>query len=191
MGARKIVAQPSTITGSIGVIFGKFNIRGLYEQWLGITPDKVKMAENADIFSPTTSLSESQKTVIRNWMEEIYNNFVKKAAEGRGMSFDQLEHMAHGRIYTGNQARQLKLVDEVGGYRVALSVLKKELHVPEREELEVVLYPRPKGLWESLIQGDLFRSKSYGPSLGNVIKSTLHSLEVPAPWLLMPSVEIH
>ncbi|HVN81421.1 MAG TPA: signal peptide peptidase SppA [Terriglobia bacterium] len=191
MGARKIVAQPSTITGSIGVIFGKFNIRGLYEQWLGITPDKVKMAENADIFSPTTSLSEAQKTVIRNWMEEIYNNFVKKAAEGRGMSYEQLEPMAHGRIYTGNQARQLKLVDEVGGYRMALSVLKKELHVPEKEELEVVLYPRPKSFWESLIQGDFFRSESYRPSLGNVIKSTLHSLETPAPWLLMPSVEIH
>jgi protease-4 len=191
MGARKIVAQPSTITGSIGVIFGKFNIRGLYEYWLGITPDKVKMAENADIFSPTTPLSEQQRALIRGWMEEVYNNFVKKAAEGRGISFGELEKMAHGRIYTGNQAKQLKLVDEVGGFRTALSLLKKELKIPDKQEVEIVLYPRPKSFWESLMQGDLFRTKVSQPSLLSLIQSTLHSMEAPGPWLLAPSIEIH
>ena len=191
MGASKIVAQPSTITGSIGVIFGKFNIRGLYEYWLGITTDKVKMAENADILSPTAPLSEQQRALIRGWMEEIYSNFVKKAAEGRGMSFDRLEKMAHGRIYTGNQAKQLKLVDEVGGVRTALGLLKKELKVPDKEEVEIILYPRPKSFWESVMQGDIFRSKVSQPSVLGLIQSTLHSLESPAPWLLAPSVEIH
>ncbi len=191
MGARKIVAQPSTITGSIGVIFGKFNIRGLYENWLGITTDQVKMAENADLFSATTSLSESQMALIRSWIQETYDNFVRKAAEGRGMPFDRLESMAHGRIYTGNQARQLKLVDEVGGFRTAVSLLKKELRVPENEEIEMVLYPRPKSLWESLMEGDLFRTQGSAASLERLIRSTLRSLEVPAPWLLAPSLEIH
>jgi protease-4 len=191
MGAHKIVAQPSTITGSIGVIFGKFNLRGLYEHWLGITPDRVKVAENADILSATTSLSEQQRALILGWMQEIYNNFVRKAAEGRGMSFEELEKMAHGRIYTGNQAKQLKLVDEVGGVRTALSLLRKELKVPDREEVEVVLYPRPKSFWESLMQGDLFRAKISQPSLLSLIQSTLHSMEVPGPWLLAPSIEIH
>jgi protease-4 len=68
MGARKIVAQPSTLTGSIGVIFGKFNLRCLYEDWLGITTDQIKLAENADIFSPVHSLTEPQKEQIRSWM---------------------------------------------------------------------------------------------------------------------------
>ncbi len=191
MGARKIVAEPSTITGSIGVIFGKFNLRGLYENWLGITTDKVKMAENADIFSATTSLTEQQKSQIRRWMEEIYNGFVRKAAEGRGATFEQFEPKAHGRIYTGQQAKQLKLIDEVGGIHTALGLLKKELKISEAEEVEMVLYPRPKSLWESLLQGDLFKTEAPHTSVEDFLKTTLRNLETPAPWLLAPTLDIH
>jgi protease-4 len=152
MGARKIVAQPSTITGSIGVIFGKFNLRGLYEDWLGISTDQIKLAENADIFSPVHSLTEPQKEQIRSWMEEIYNNFVRKAAEGRGMTFADLEPKAHGRIYTGAQAQKLKLIDELGGLSTAVNLLKKELKISESDEIELVLFPKPKRLWQSLTE---------------------------------------
>lgn len=187
MGARKIVAQPSTITGSIGVIFGKFNVRGLYEHWLGITTDQVKLAENADIFSPLHSLTEDQKAQIRSWMEEIYQTFVKKAAEGRGMSFDELEAKAHGRIYTGAQAKDLKLIDEVGGLKSALALLKKELKIPVNEEVDVVLYPKPKSIWQSLAEGGFF-----GASLPKLsaesLRQSIHSLETPSPWLLAPDV---
>jgi protease-4 len=189
MGARKIVAQPSTITGSIGVIFGKFNVRGLYEHWLGITTDQVKLAENADIFSPLHSLSDEQKEQIRSWMEDIYQTFVKKAAEGRGMKFEELEAKAHGRIYTGNQAKGLKLIDELGGLNTAVALLKKELKVPDTEEVELVLYPKPKSFWQSLAEGDFF-----GSSLPNLsadsLKQSIRSLETPSPWLLAPEVEI-
>jgi len=189
MGARKIVAQPSTITGSIGVIFGKFNVRGLYEHWLGITTDQIKLADNADIFSPLHSLSDQQKEQIRSWMEEIYNTFVKKAAEGRGMKFEELEAKAHGRIYTGSQAKSLKLIDEVGGLNTALALLKKELNVPDAEEVELVLYPKPKSVWQSLAEGDFF-----GGSLPKLspesLKQYIRSLETPSPWLLAPDVEI-
>lgn len=189
MGARKIVAQPSTITGSIGVIFGKFNVRGLYEHWLGITTDQIKLADNADIFSPLHSLSDEQKEQIRSWMEDIYNTFVKKAAEGRGMKFEELEAKAHGRVYTGSQAKNLKLIDEVGGLNTALALLKKELKVPDSEEVELVLYPKPKSFWQSLAEGDFF-----GSSLPNLsadsLKQSIRFLETPSPWLLAPEVEI-
>jgi protease IV len=191
MGARKIVAQPSTITGSIGVIFGKFNLRCLYEDWLGITTDQIKLAENADIFSPVHSLTEPQKEQIRSWMEEIYNNFVRKAAEGRGMTFADLEPKAHGRIYTGAQAQKLKLIDQLGGLSTAVSLLKKELKVPESDEIELVLFPKPKSLWQSLSEGDLFKVSTPVPSLDSFLKTTLQRLETPAPWLITPAVTIH
>jgi protease IV len=189
MGARKIVAQPSTITGSIGVIFGKFNVRGLYEHWLGITTDQIKLADNADIFSPLHSLSDEQKAQITSWMEDIYNGFVKKAAEGRGMKFEELEAKAHGRIYTGSQAKNLKLIDEVGGLNTALALLKKELKIPDTEEVEIVLYPKPKSVWQSLAEGDFFGTSLPGLSVQS-LKQTIRSLETPSPWLLAPDVEI-
>jgi protease IV len=191
MGARKIVAQPSTITGSIGVIIGKFNVRGLFEQWLGITVDKVKLAENADLLSPVTSLSQQQKEQIRHWMEDVYNNFVRKAAQGRGMKFEDLEPKAHGRIYTGSQAKQLKLIDEVGGLNTALSLLKKELRIPEGEDVDLVLYPKPKTLWQRITEGDLFKVSSPTTPLDSFLKQSLQVPETPAPWLLAPEVEIH
>ena len=190
MGARKIVAQPSTITGSIGVIFGKFNLKGLFEHWLGITTDKVKLAENADIFSSTSSLSEAQKEQIRRWMQEIYNNFVRKAAEGRGLTFEDLESKAHGRIYTGAQAKQLKLIDEVGGVSTAIEVLKKELKIPDSENVELVLYPKPKSLSQSFLEGDLFKGSISRPSLDAFWQQTIRTLETPGPWLLTPDLKI-
>jgi len=191
MGARKIVAEPSTITGSIGVIFGKFNLRGLYEQWLGITVDQIKLAENADIFSSVNSLTDQQRNQIKAWMEEIYNNFVRKAAEGRGTTFADLEPKAHGRIYTGSQAKQLQLIDEVGGLAMAMNLLKKEMKIPEKEEVELVLYPKPKSFWQSLMEGDLFKVSTPGPSLESFLKRTQQILETPSPWLIAPELMIH
>jgi protease-4 len=190
MGARKIVAQPSTITGSIGVIFGKFNLRGLYEGWLGITHDSIKLADNADIFSSVTSLTNQQKAQVRSWMEDIYSNFVRKAAEGRKMKFEELEAKAHGRIYTGVQAKKMHLVDEVGGWETALSLLKKELRVPEPEEMELVLYPKPKSLWRSLMEGELFKNTAPMPALDSYLKEVGQMLETPTLWLLAPTIEI-
>ena len=158
MGARKIVAEPSTITGSIGVIFGKFNLRGLQ---------------------------------IKAWMEEIYNNFVRKAAEGRSTTFAELEPKAHGRIYTGSQARRLRLIDEVGGLTTAVSLLKRELKIPEQDEIELVLYPKPKSFWQSLLEGDLFKISTPSHSLDAFFGETRQTLETPSPWLIAPEVRIY
>jgi len=192
MGASKIVAEPSTITGSIGVLFAKFNVRGLLEHWLGVNTDQIKMADNADIFSLFHSLSEDQKTQVQSWMEDIYKNFVQKAAEGRGMTFDELEPKAHGRIYTGAQAKEIHLIDEIGGLNTALQLLKKELKIPESEEVQIILYPKPKSLWQSLSEGELFKTylSTSTPSIESRLKEIIHGLETPSPCLLLPEAEI-
>ena len=191
MGARKIVAQPSTVTGSIGVIFMKFNLSGLFDQWLGITVDRVKLAENADILSPTTSLNSRQKDEVEEWMSHIYNTFVEKAAQGRHLAVEELERQAGGRIFTGSQARQRQLIDAVGGLNTALELLKQELKIPEEEEVELVLYPKSKSLWQSLLEGDWAQVSRPGETLESLLRQRLSEVTHPAPWLIVPELKIH
>ena len=189
MRARHIISQPSTITGSIGVLFGKFDMEGLYE-WLGITIDQVKTSPNADIFSPLTSLTAEQKQRVESWMETIYETFVQKAAEGRSQTYEELELKARGRIYTGVQAMDIGLVDELGGLPEAMAHMKRVLELEEDEEIELVLYPKPKGLWEALASGQFFGIQQHN-SLNRWLEEQLPFLSDPAPWLLMPEVRIY
>ena len=188
MASQNIVSHPSTITGSIGVIFGKFDMEGFY-RWLGVTVDRVKLSPNADILSPVTSLNSKQRKSVESWMEEIYKNFVQKAAEGRGMDNAALELKARGRIYTGAQAKEIGLIDELGGMQVAIGQMKKALGLTEDEEIELVLYPRSKSLWESLISGT-FLAAWQRFSLSGWMKEVLPFLSTPAPRLLMPAISI-
>ncbi|MEE8350562.1 MAG: signal peptide peptidase SppA, partial [Acidobacteriota bacterium] len=184
MAAREIISQPSTITGSIGVIFGKFDLAGLY-QWLGISIDKVKTSPNADIFSINSSLSDAQRRSVESWIEDTYETFVGKAAEGRQMAFEELEPMARGRIYTGAQARELGLVDELGGLQTAIEHMEEILGIKENEEIELVLYPRPKTFWEQLASGSLLRAPRQ-PSINQWLEKQFPLLSRPGPWVLMP-----
>lgn len=188
MGARQIISQPSTITGSIGVIGGKFDLSGLYN-WLGITHDRVKLAPNADFFSPVTPLSDHQLRQFETWMEVIYRNFVTKAAEGRGMAYEELESRARGRIYTGAQAQEFGLVDQTGGLRTAMAEMKKALDLPEEETIELVRYPRQKTFWDALLGGDLFGAQQ--PSFIQVLLKEMQYFSTPGAWLLTPEAEIY
>ncbi|MGH9341855.1 MAG: signal peptide peptidase SppA [Acidobacteriota bacterium] len=189
MGARKIISQPSTITGSIGVIFGKFDLSGLFD-WLGMDIDQVKLSPNADLFSSFSSLSDEQRSQLADWMEVIYQNFVQKAADGRGVDFALLEAKARGRVYTGAQAMEAGLIDELGGLRAAVKHMKAALDLEENDEIELILYPRPKSVWEAVASGDFFSTKK-PESLIQWARAELQSLSTPSPWLLMPEVRIY
>ena len=189
MGAHRIISQPSTITGSIGVIFGKFDVTGLYD-WLGVDVERVKTSPNADILSPFASLTEAQKEQVESWMERIYTRFVEKAAEGRNQESEELEKKARGRIYTGSQALDLGLVDELGGLRSAVEHMKEILDIGEEEQIELVLYPKPKALWEALLSEDLWNLGA-PPSPLRWLQREMKSLATPAPWLLIPEIRIH
>lgn len=189
MGAGRIISQPSTITGSIGVIFGKFDLEGLYN-WLGMKVDQVKTAKNADIFSLHSRFSEEQRQTIKEWMASLYHRFVEKAARGRGMKFEDLEPRAHGRVYTGAQALKIGLVDELGGFQTAMKDMKAALNLGPAQHLKVVLYPRPRTLWESLSSGDLFRVSLRQDRFSQWLDRHILVLTQPAAWVLMPDIQI-
>ena len=153
MGADSIVAQPSTITGSIGVVFGKLNMRGFFE-WLGVTFDAVKTTKGADILSFIDSMTPAQEQRIRAWMEQVYKEFVSKAAEGRKKPFELIEPVAHGRIWSGRQAKDRALVDTLGGFAEAVTQVRRLARIPADEKIRFVVYPKRKGLLERIFSGD-------------------------------------
>jgi protease IV len=189
MPARRIISQPSTITGSIGVIFGKFDVTGFYD-WLGMRVERIKTAPNADIFSPFASLTEEQQAQVETWMGTVYDNFVRKAADGRDVTPQELEAKARGRIYTGAQAREQGLVDDLGGIRTAAAHMREALDLRPGEEIDLVLYPRPRSLWEAFTAGDLLTTRQ-SANLLQRLETEIRALATPAPWLLAPEIRIH
>ena len=125
-------------------------------------------------------------------MAGVYDVFVSKAAKGRKMSYDQFEPKAHGRIYTGTQALKAGLVDDVGGIETAIARMKEALKLGKGERLELMLYPRPRTLWESLSSGDLLPVRSYYPkSLREWVEAEASAMSTPAPWVLAPNIRIN
>ncbi|WP_062435974.1 signal peptide peptidase SppA [Herbidospora daliensis] len=124
MAADVIYAQPGTLTGSIGVFGGKAVLGGLLDR-LGIATEIVAEGANAGMFSATRPFSDSQWARINTWLDRVYDDFVDKVAEGRGMERDRAESLARGRVWTGSDARDNGLVDELGGVEDALAEARK------------------------------------------------------------------
>jgi len=151
--AAKIVAQPATITGSIGVVGGKLATRRFQQELLGISHDEINRGANADFFSMLDPFSPAQEAQYLALMTRIYDIFVDHVALGREMSREDVETVAGGRIWTGQQAVEIGLVDEVGGLARAVEmVLEAGGHDPE-ERTELDFYPRPPSFLEMLTRG--------------------------------------
>src|SRR4051812_9203515 len=118
--ADRIYAEPGTLTGSIGVIFMHFNVRGLLE-WAKIDETTLKAGKYKDTLSPFRPLQETDREEIQSLSDDIYGQFVKAVAEGRSIPEPKVREIAEGRIYTGSRAKQLKLVDELGGFDDAVA----------------------------------------------------------------------
>ena len=138
-GADKIVADPSTLTGSIGVIGNIPVLAELYKK-LGITHDVYKEGEHADMFSGIRKFSPAEKDAIYALLEESYKDFVDSVALGRNMPTSEVEAVAEGRVYTGNQAKNLNLVDELGGFSDAVDICVSMSKI--RGEPQLVFYRR-------------------------------------------------
>ncbi|MCX7014054.1 MAG: signal peptide peptidase SppA [Candidatus Sumerlaeota bacterium] len=147
MGADRIVAQPGTITGSIGVVGGKLALEGLFQK-LGITSEISSRGQNAGMLSMTTPFSDSQRAAFERVLGSIYQDFVAKAAESRRMTPADLEAVAQGRVWTGRQGYKNGLVDELGGLETALAMAKEMAGIEKEREVEVVVYPKRLGLLE-------------------------------------------
>jgi len=186
MGADAIVAHPSTITGSIGVVFGKFNLRGLYE-WAGASVDSVTLSENADLMSSFASMDEAQLRAVRGTVQVMYDDFVRKVAEGRGMDFDAVEPLAHGRIWSGEDALENGLVDALGGLDVALETAREKAGI--EGEAKLVVYPPKKEWIEMLLEGEL---NVAAPPLDHAaaLEALIEELETPKVRVVMPEFRV-
>ncbi|MDR0307303.1 MAG: signal peptide peptidase SppA [Chitinispirillales bacterium] len=149
MDADRIIAHPSTITGSIGVVSGKFVATGLFNM-LGITFDDVLTSPNADIWSPLHDYSEEQWSMMQSWLDTMYNDFVTRVSQARKIDMEEMLSLAQGKIYTGAQAVENGLVDTLGGFYDAVASAKHLMGVGEEKVLPIKVFPRRKSLLERL-----------------------------------------
>lgn len=158
-GADKIVAQPATITGSIGVFGGKLVIAGLLEKF-GVHWAGVSEGQNARMWSANKPFSEAEFARFDAMLGSTYEAFLARVSEGRKMTRDQADVVAQGRVWTGQQAKDRGLVDELGGLRQALTIAKKEAKLENVKDVPVVLFPPRKSTLEAFIslaaEGALF-----------------------------------
>lgn len=157
--APDIVAQPGTLTGSIGVITGKFVTGGLYEK-LGANIESVSRGQNAEIASPARPFTDTERERIAALIRETYDEFVARTAESRGMTPEKVDAIARGRVWTGRQAHELGLVDELGGLDRAIAIAKERAGIDADEQVQIVVYPPRLGLLDLVTRG--LRSEDAG-----------------------------
>jgi len=174
MNAKKIYAEPGTITGSIGVVGGKLATQGLFDK-IGINTSIITRGKNAGVMSMTTPFNDTERAAMQGLMNDIYKQFTEKAAKGRKMDVVKLEKLARGRIYTGLQAKELGLVDEIGTLADAIAEAKKLAGIDPAEKLEKLELPKPTSPFESLF-GSLDANARVKAANSQWLKSTLGDL---------------
>jgi protease IV len=174
MSADKIVADPETITASIGVLSGKLNLSGLYHL-LGISTGYVATSENATMYSDQEDFTPAQRDIVRKLLQDVYTNFTNDVAEGRHLDLATVRKIAQGRVWSGEQAKKLGLVDDLGGMDRAIAVAKELAHIPAARSVEIVRTPKPMSLF------DLFYERAQGQVVApaddsGVIEAMVHRL---------------
>jgi protease IV len=148
--ADKIVAQPGTITASIGVLGGKVLTSGFWNK-VGVSWDEVHTSQNSTIWTGTHDYNPTEWARFESWLDRVYVDFTGKVAEGRKLPREKVLGIAKGRIWTGEDAKALGLVDELGGYPEALALVKKAIGVPESDDVTLTVYPTPRPALERLL----------------------------------------
>jgi protease-4 len=147
LGGDAIVAQPGTLTGSIGVYTGKFVTSGTLEK-LGANIEATSRGKNAEIYSSDRRFTPDERKKIQESMQVVYDQFIERTAAARHMAPEKVDEIAQGRVWTGEQARQLGLVDELGGLYKAIDMAKQRAHIPADEEVNLVVYPPRRNFLE-------------------------------------------
>jgi protease-4 len=185
MAAHRIVAHPQTLTGSIGVIFAKINLRRLYAK-LGITSEKVQYGERADMFSSFRKATPEERDLLKQEILKTYDHFITKAAEGRKMTKEEIDRIGQGRVWTGAQALELGLVDEMGGLSRAVAIAKELAGIPDRDPVRLDVWPKKISFWDMVWGRRAVRLDMELPPRMKKILSTLSLLDRNVPWALMP-----
>ncbi|MBV9150530.1 MAG: signal peptide peptidase SppA [Alphaproteobacteria bacterium] len=162
--ADKIVAQPATLTGSIGVLAGKLVITHFLNR-LGITADSVGRGANSGMFSVLHDFSPAERQRLDAFLDRTYQGFKAHVAAGRHLSEEAVEAVAKGRVWSGEEAKKNGLVDELGGYAVALRLAKDAAKIPADAAVKLLVFPREKSTAE-LIFDRLFERDRDSDSAG-------------------------
>lgn len=185
----KIIANPGTLTGSIGVIMQTQDLQGLYEK-IGVGTETFKSGPHKDMGSPARAVTPDERAIFQSMVDDIYQQFLTTVAEGRKMSPADVRRLADGRVFTGRQAREAGLVDELGNYREAISAAGQMAGLGRDPR---VIEMGPRGLWQELLGGsrkaafgDLLQLDAFFAGQGEV-KSTEKQVIYPAIWLLYPA----
>jgi protease-4 len=196
MPAHAIVAEPSTLTGSIGVVLTKFVIDGTLKK-LGMNMEGVSRGKFADIYAPTRPFSTEERARMFQNMQATYDTFVEKAAQGRNTTPEKIDAIGQGRVWTGRQAKQIGLVDELGGLERAVALAKQRAKIAQDAEVELVIYPPKKSFYDLVRDpfGSGERAATLGSLLGFTNPKAIQALTAPLqifrrgePLALMPNV---
>lgn len=197
MGTKKVYAEPSTLTGSIGVVGGKIALKGLMEKY-GVNTEVISRGSNSGLLSRFDGFSESERKAMEAMMKEIYDQFLDKTIEGRkgaGKTFtrDQLLKLAEGRIWTGQQAFDRGLIDALGGLDAAIADAKTMGGLAKDADVEFLVLPKPANFLDSLLDKNvgvelksLLRTQ---PELRDSLRAIEPLLQTPRNqvWLIAPT----
>lgn len=152
--ANKIVAEPSTITGSIGIFVFKPNIKGFYN-WIGVSNEYTMRGKNAGIFRETEKWTPEERTKMESQISSVYyDSFIPKVAAGRKKTTEEANTLGQGRVWTGTQAKANGLIDEFGGLEKAISIAKELANLPADKDVRRVVFPAPRPFFETLFSDE-------------------------------------
>lgn len=190
MSADKIIADPGTITASIGVLSGKMNISGLYKL-LGLSTDYAATSDNATLYSPQQDFTPAQQLIVQRMLRDIYTSFTQGVAQGRGLPIATVQRIAKGRVWSGEQAKGLGLVDDLGGADRAVTVAKELAHIPVNSSVEIVRLPKEKTLFDLFLeraQGQVVAQESDYSSIQSLVHRVSSMVQAEPVRAQMPYV---
>jgi protease-4 len=198
MPAHAIVAEPATLTGSIGVVLTKFVIDGTLKK-LGMNMEGVSQGKSAEMYSPIRPFSPEERARMVENMQATYDTFVEKAAQGRNTTPEKIDAIGQGRVWTGRQAKEIGLVDELGGLDRAVALAKQRAKIAQDAEVELVIYPPKKSFYDLMRDplGASDQATTLASLLGFGNPKVIQALAAPLqvfrrgePLALMPNVFI-
>jgi protease-4 len=199
MAAHSIVAEPATLTGSIGVVMLKFVVDGTLKK-LGMNVEGVTSGRYAGLYSPVHVFTPEERVKVQEQMQATYDTFVEKAAEGRHTTPQRIDAIAQGRVWTGKQGKDIGLVDELGGLERALVVARQRAKIPAGSEVELVVFPGKKSIYDIVKNpfggGDSTSALSAmlgfrDPRALQLLTAPLRVFRSGEPLAVMPNVFIH
>lgn len=187
-GGEYIFADPTAIVGSIGVVGGKFVYKDLFDK-VGLHTQEFTRGQNANLFSSNSPFSEQQRRLVTNWMKQTYDQFTDRVMSTRGQKIKDIDQVAHGRIFSAKQARDLGMVDELGGLQKAIAYAARQADL-DAGQYEVKTIPQTRTLADLLRGGDVDAKMPFAPKTSLATDSLLHALSPRTSGVLMQQLQM-